>query len=416
MKLQISIALAILAVATPAAAEEGRLDVEAAQAIMSIQELDGWLLYSSQKSANPVAEDLVKPTTRPTRRWFYFVPSEGQPIMLVHKTEAGAFTEIAGTKIEYTGNRDLKTGLREVLAGAKLVAMEYSPKSGIPSLTRVDAATVAMVQSLGVKVMSSADLVQFTKSLWGLDGRVAHYVATHHLSKLRSEALDYVAEQIRSRKPVTEMDVQKFLMDGYKIRGLVGDPPLVAVNDHTADPRYQPSDTNTTVISTGDLLLLDMNAQVVGADRPIFASLSWVAFVGAEVPERYSSMFKVVARARDETIDYIENQVSKGLPVNGADADRKARSVVGEAGFADRFVHRTGHSLDTSFEGDGANLDSFETTDDRNLVQDSGFTVGPGVYVAGDFGVRSEVSVYIGRKTVEVTTPLQDTITPILGR
>lgn len=415
MNLQILVTSAVVSLAAPAWANS-TLDVEAAQALMSIQELDGWLLYSSQKSANPIAEALVQPAIKPTRRWFYFVPAEGQPIILVHRSEAASFTEVAGSKIEYTGNSDLKSGLREMLKGSKQVAMEYAPKSGIPTLTRVDDATVKMVKSLGVKVTSSASLVQFTKSLWGSDGRVGHYVAVHHLSKLRAEALAFVKSKLDSGTPVTEIDVQNFLTDGYKVRGLIGEPPRVAAGDHTADPGYHPSDANTTVINKGDLLVLDMSAQVDGADRPVFASLTWVAFVGAEVPERFKSRFKAVVKARDETIDYIENKISKRTPVTGADADRKARAVIGEAGYADRFVHRTGHSLDTDLFGDGANLDALETTDNRNLVQDSGFTVGPGIYVSGDFGMRSTVSVYIGKKGIEVTTPLQDTITPILSR
>lgn len=389
------------------------VDIEAAQAIIAVQELDGWLLCSV-KDGNPVAIDVAAPQGAVGKTWFYFIPADGQPSLLIHKSDEARFTDVVGKKLTYSGTRDLKTGLRQLLKGAKRVAMEYAPKSGIPSLTRVDEATVKTVTSLGVTVTSSAELVQFTKSLWGPKGRVAHYVAAHHLSKLRQEALAFIARKVKAKESITEQDVQQLLVRGLKQRGLAGKPPVVAVGEHTADPQYSPRKGGGIEIKEGDLVVIELAAHLERGERPIYAAQSWVAYVGADVPERFTRVFKAVAKARDETIDFIDDRVSRRKQVSGSEADQRARAVIGEAGFADRFVHRTGHSLDTSFEGDGANLDSFETNDSRALVQDSGFTIGPGVYVAGDFGIVSEVSVYVGRKGLEVTTPVQDAITPIL--
>lgn len=406
-----------LALSSPAAADEdirSRIDVEAAQAILAVQTLDGWLLHE-HKGANPIALELVNPEGELERQWFYFIPAEGQPTALVHKSEAQAFEQVPGRKIEYGGYRDLKGGLRTVLKGAKRVAMEYAPESKIPSLTRVDAATVSLVKKQGVKITSSADLVQFTKSLWGPEGRVAHYVAVHHLTKIREEVLDWLAERMVAGKATTELDLQREILDRMKIRGVVAEePPVVATGAHTADPTYQVSSRRASVIERDDLILLDLRGRLKDAERPIYANLTWMAYAGDEVPDRYAEVFDVVVRARDAAVDFIRERVQKRRAVKGFEADQRARAVIGEAGFADRFVHRTGHSLDTDLHGAGANLDDYETHDTRNLVQDTGFTVGPGVYVQDDFGVRSEIDLYIGRQGLEVTSPVQAEITPIL--
>jgi Xaa-Pro aminopeptidase len=391
-----------------------RVDVEAVQGVLAVRSLDGWLLADA-KGRNPIASELVQPDGRTTRQWFYFIPSFGQPSILVHKSEASAFDQVPGNKIEYTGYRDLKAGLRKLLTGSTTIAMEYAPDSGIRSLTRVDAGTVAMVRKAGVSIQSSADLVQFTKSLWGPEGRVAHYVAVHHLSKLREEALAFVAERVAADRPVTEQDVQLFLANGYRVRGLTG-TTTVATGENSAKPNYEPSSRSSTSIEKGQLLVLQLSAAVSDSDRPIFASLSWVAYVGDTVPERLHKSFQVVVDARDATLEFIRDRVKRRRLVKGFEADQKARSEVGKSGLASRFLHRTGHSLDTSLEGDGANLDDYETHDTRSLVIGSGFTVGPGIYVPGDYGMRSVVDVHLAQGDIEITTPVQTRITPILHK
>jgi Xaa-Pro dipeptidase len=389
-----------------------RVDVEAVQGVLAVRSLDGWLLADS-KGRNPIASDLVQPDGTMRRLWFYFIPSFGQPTILVHKSEASAFVKVPGNKIEYTGYRDLKAGLRTLLAGSTTVAMEYAPKSGIRSLTRVDQGTIDLVRKTGVTVQSSADLVQFTKSLWGPDGRVAHYIAVHHLTKLREEALAFIAERVAANRPVTEHDVQLFLANGFRVRGLNG-TATIAAGENSAKPNYQASARASTSISKGQLLLLELNGSVIDSDRPVYASLSWMAYVGETVPARLHKTFKVVSAARDVTVDFIRERMKRRRLVKGFEADQMARKEVGKSGLASRFVHRTGHSLDTSLEGDGANLDDYETHDTRSLVVGSGFTVGPGIYVPGDYGMRSIIDVHVARGGLEVTTPVQTRITPIL--
>lgn len=406
------VAVAVL-VARPAAAQQ-TLDIEAAQAILAVQNLDGWLLTDTAGN-NPVARELVGAEGSPTRQWFYFVPAQGTPTAVVHKSEIGAFERVRGSKIEYSGFRDLRSSLRTLLGGSKRVAMEYAPSSRIASLTRVDDATIDIVRKLGVTVESSAELVQFTKSLWQPEGRVSHYVAMHHLARLKDRALQHIGKELAAGRQVSERDVQRLIEKGYAMRGISGPAPVVASGNNTGDPRYRPSDEQSSPIEVGDLIVLDLSAQVDGAERPIFARLTWVAYAGESVPDRYSQVFGELVKARDAAVALIEARIGRRRIVKGYQADQAARSLLGRAGLADKFVHRTGHSLDTSLFGDGANLDDYETHDTRNLVMGSGFTVGPGVYVRGDFGMRSMVCVYIGRGGIEVTGPAQQSITPVLA-
>ncbi|HUH03840.1 MAG TPA: M24 family metallopeptidase [Kofleriaceae bacterium] len=392
-----------------------RFDLEAVQGILAVQRLDGWLLYDAG-GTNRIALELVNPEGTQTRRWFYLIPARGQPIMLVHRAEAGNFDNVIGQKIEYTGHRDLTAGLRTMLKGIKKASMEYAPKSGIPSLSRVDASTVALVQAQGVKIESSANLVQFTKSLWGPVGRVAHYVAAHHLTKLRLDALAHLRDQIEKGRTITEYDLQQRILRGYKVRGIVGPPPVVAANENAADPNYVPRQTGSAEIRRGDLLLLGMSAQLAGSPRPIFADTTWMAYVGDAVPERYAVIFEVLVEARDTALEHVRARTERHRPVKGFEADQKARQVVAAAGHADKFLHRTGHSLDTALQGDGANLDDFEAHDTRLLVQGSGFTIEPGVYYKGDFGMRTQIDVYLGLRGLEVTTPAQTEITALLAK
>lgn len=410
-----AVAGAPIASAQPTESARARFNLEAVQGILAVQGLDGWLLYDAG-GTNRIALELVNPEGTQTRRWFYLIPARGQPIALVHRAEAANFENVAARKIEYTGHRDLTAGLRTMLKGVKKVSMEYAPKAGIPSLSLVDAATVELVQAQGVKIESSANLVQFTKSLWGPVGRVSHYVAVHHLTKLRLDALSYVRERIEKGQPLTEYDVQQRILRGYKVRGIVGPPPVVAANENAADPNYVPTQTRSSAIRRGDLLLLGLSAQLADSSRPIFADTTWMAYVGDVVPERYASTFQALVEARDVALEHIRSRTERHRPVKGFEVDQKARQVVAAAGHGDKFLHRTGHSLDTALQGDGANLDDFEAHDTRLLVQGSGFTIEPGVYYRGDFGMRAQIVVYLGLRGLEVTTPAQRQITAVLAR
>jgi Xaa-Pro aminopeptidase len=274
-----------------------------------------------------------------------------------------------------------------------------------------------MVRAVGVEVVSSAELVQAAKSRWGKAGRESHYVAVHHLAKLKDEAFAHIGKQLQAGAKITDWEVQQRIWKGYQTRGLHAEhPPIVAVGPDAANPHHVPTQATAREIKEGDLVLIDLWARVAGNEQTIYADMTWVAYAGAEVPKKYADAFALVAKARDDTVAFVAQRVKDRKPVKGHEADKVARAVLAKAGFAEAFLHRTGHSIDTNAHGSGANLDDFETHDTRSLLLGTGFSVEPGVYLAGEYGLRSEIDCYLGTNGLEITTPVQKEITPLLPK
>ena len=390
----------------------GIADLTVVQGLLAVQHLDGWLLYD-RDGQNPIAQRLVAPNGHPTRPWFYLIPSHGDPIAVVHSAEQRSFDHLPGRKLTYSGYRDLDKALRTMLKGMKTVAAEYSPKAAVPAVSRMDAGTLELIRAAGVNVKSSDTLVQYTKAIWGDAGRIAHYVAVHHLVELRTEALQFVTKQLQSGAAVTEYDVQQRIVRGMTMRGLVGAPPVVAAGVNTADPYYVPTAARTAPIHRGDLLVISLAAKL---DKPegVYAALTWCAYAGPAVPAEMAHVFETVSLARDAALSLIADRSRRHRPVTGAEIDQATRAFIKKAGLLDKVMHRTGHSIDNDLQGGGADLDDFEVKDTRILTPGTGFTVGPGLYLPGLFGVRSEVSVYLAPTGPEITTPAQDDIEAIL--
>jgi Xaa-Pro aminopeptidase len=283
----------------------------------------------------------------------------------------------------------------------------------VPNVSRVDAGTLEMIRAAGVTVQPSETLVQYTKAIWGDVGRTAHYVAVHHIIELRKEALAFVAKQLAAHEPVSEYDVQQRLVHGIQMRGLVGPPPVVAAGVNTADPYYVPTAAKTSQIQQGDVIVISLAAKI---DKPegIYAAQTWVAVADRVVPDRIAKAFETVSLARDQAIVLVTDRTKKHRPVTGAEVDQATRALIKKAGVVDQVMHRTGHSIDNDLQGGGADLDDFEVKDARTLTPGTGFTVGPGLYFPGQFGVRSEVSVYLAPPGPEVSTPAQDYVEPLL--
>ena len=390
----------------------GLADVTTVQGLLAVQRLDGWLMFD-RDGENPIASRLVAPEGHPTRPWFYLIPARGEPIALVHSAEARSFEHLAGKKLTYQGYRDLEGQLKAMLKGVRTVAVEYSPKAAVPSVSRVDAGTLELIRAAGITVRSSDTLVQFTKAIWGDPGRTAHYVAVHHLVELRKDALAFVAKAVQSGQAITEYDVQQRLVRGMTIRGLVSAPPVVAAGVNTADPYYVPTAAKAAPIKRGDLIVISLAVKV---DKPegVWAAQTWVAVADATVPEFAAKAFETVSLARDQAIALISDRSHKHRPITGAEVDDATRAFFKKAQVAERVMHRTGHSIDNDLLGGGADLDNYEVKDTRILTPGTGFTVGPGLYFSGQFGMRTEVSVYLAPSGPEVTTPAQDDIEALL--
>jgi len=390
----------------------GLSDLPAVQGLLAVQRLDAWLLYD-RDNQNPIAVRLVKPDGRPQRPWFYLITAKGDPTALVHNSEARNFEHLVGKKITYTGYRDLDKQLKAMLKGVKSVAIEYSPKAAVPNMSRVDAGTVELLKGAGVQVRSSETLVQYTKAIWGDAGRTAHHVAVHHIVELRKEALAFVAKRISNREPVSEYDVQQRITHGMTMRGLTGPAPVVAAGVNTADPYYVPTAAKTTAIKAGDVIVLGIAAKLDKADG-IYAAQTWVAVADRTVPDNIKNAFNTASLARDQALVLITDRMRKHRVVTGAEVDQATRAFMKKSGVASQVMHRTGHSMDNDLQGGGADLDDFEVKDTRIMTAGTGFTVGPGLYYPGQFGVRTEVSVYLSPNGPEVTTPAQDDVEALL--
>lgn len=386
------------------------------QSALKQEKFDGWLFYSFRGS-DPIAENILglDHARFATRRWFYFVPASGAPQKIVHAIEPGVLDSLPGDKRIYLPWQQIQKNLGEVLGGLKRVAMQYSPMNSIPYISRVDAGTIELVRSCGAEVVSSADMVQTFEAVWSAEQLDSHLYAAKHMREIVDVAFREVGRRIRERVPVTELDIQDFIWQEFERRDLMaGHRPIVAINEHSADPHYSPDAEHSLIMKEGDFLLIDMWSK---RRRPhaVYDDITWTGFIGASVPEKYQKIFDVVRDGRDAAIKTVEKRYLGSETLYGWQVDAAARQSIADAGYGEFFIHRTGHSIHEEVHGNGANIDSLETQDSRRLIPGTCFSIEPGVYLKGDFGVRSEIDMYLaGDKAIVTGLPIQESVIPIL--
>lgn len=389
-------------------------DITAIQHALRAAKMDGWLFYDVLHR-DPIAYRILGlQDVLAKRRWFYFIPARGTPRKLVHRIEAGTLDALPGAKRLYASIEELHGGLRRLLGRARTVAMQYSPKNNIPAVSLVDAGTVELVRSLRKKVVSSADLVQMFEARWTPAQYELHLEAGRAIDRIMQQAFARAAERVRQQRPLTEHGLQQWIVEQFRASGLVSDsPPIVAVGPNSGNPHYEPTPQSARPIREGDLLLLDIWAKR-DAPEAVYYDITWTGFLGAQVPEKHAKVFDIVRRARDAAVALVRERVAAGRDVRGADLDQAARGVIRKAGYGKYFVHRTGHSIGREVHGAGANLDSLETRDDRRIIPRTCFSVEPGIYLK-EFGIRSEVNVYVEEGEAHVTGAVQERILPLLA-
>jgi Xaa-Pro dipeptidase len=390
-------------------------DIKAIQAELKASKLDGWLFYDHHHR-DPIAIRILGlgGSGMATRRWFYFIPSRGEPRKLVHKIEQGALDSLTGRKQTYAGWEELHKQLRKLLSGCRKIAMQYSPENNIPYIGLVDAGTIELVRKLKKTVVTSADLVQKFEAAWTPEQLESHLEAGAIVDRITRAAFERAAAFVREGKPLTEIELQTWILDQFRANGLTtAEPPIAAVQPNNGNPHYEPTSNASRPIRAGDLLLLDIWAK---CDRPgsVYYDITWVGYLGARVPDAYAKIFRIVREARDRAIEFVREAVARGRTIHGWEVDRAAREVIRKAGYAKYFVHRTGHSIGQDVHGNGANMDSLETRDDRRIVARTCFSIEPGIYMP-EFGIRSEVNVYVGEREARVTGAIQQEILPLLG-
>lgn len=384
-------------------------DLAAMQGLLAVQRLDGWLLHDHD-GANPVALALVAPMFRPQHAWAYLLPVTGEPMVLCHRDEVAAFEKVRGKPVTYQTSREWDKALRGLLRGRKSVAMELVEVQG---KRQPPPALRTALKAQRVTAQGSEHLRQYTTAIWGQDGYVSHHIAAHHVAELRKDALAFVVARLGAKQPVTDFEVAQRIGAQMAVRKVVGPPPSVASGARTAVPDYQPSAESAAPIVEGELLVLSIAARL---DRPgaVFAAQSHVAFVGAAVPEPAARLFSAVAAAREQALSYLGQKLRNRQAVRGYEVDELVRRALAKAAPA-QVLHGAGHAIDTELRGAGANLEAAAARDARVLVTGAAVTLGPGLYLPGELGVRTEVTVFLAPTGPQVTSPPQAAIEALLA-
>lgn len=370
---------------------------------MSANKIDAWLVYDYE-GMNPTLETITHPLINVTRPAFALVPNSGTPIILVHSVDAGRFNLPGWSVVSYQGHVDLLGKLRHLISPKWTIAMEYSPNARLPRVSRVDAGTIELIRSLTSDIISSADLLQFSTQRWSDKGLEFHQTAGNQLGRIVLEAFEKIGDDLT--KGITEYDIAEFIREEFQKNSLWTDAgPVVAVNEHSSDPHFEPTEDVAKRFSPGDWVLIDLWARDPNPDG-VFADITWTAFIGDQVPPKIEHVFQIVIQARDLAIEFGHRELSAGRPIFGYQLDQVARAFIERSGYGDFFSHRTGHSLGREVHASGANIDSLETYDTRTLIPGLGFTIEPGIYLP-EFGVRSEVDLYVKEDGLQLTSPIQ---------
>ena len=388
-------------------------DIEAIQHAIRAEHLDGWLFFDHHHR-DALAYRVLKfeAVGSVSRRWYFFIPAEGKPRGLVHAIETHVLDRLPGERAIYQNWQSQREGLTRLIAGSRRIAMQYSPLCAIPYVSNVDAGTIELVRSTGADVVSSADLIQQFEARWSAEQYEMHIEAGRLVDEVRREAFAHIGQRLANGAGIDEFAVKNFVREAFGRAGLTNDDgPIVAVNEHMSDPHYEPEAASSKPIRPGDAVLLDMWAKL-RRERAVFYDITWTGYCGAAVPEAMAKLFGIVSGARDRAVETVKAAVAGGEPLPAFRVDDAARSWITEHGYGDYFVHRTGHSIGEDVHGAGANMDNFETHDERKVVAGTCFSIEPGVYLP-EFGIRSEVNVYVGENEARVTGEIQREIVTI---
>ena len=386
------------------------------RALQEMDGLDGWLFYDFRGS-DPLAYRvlLLDPGRHVTRRWYYWIPVTGEPVKLLHRIEPHVLDELPGQAQLYVSWEQQRALLSSLLRSRRHIAMQYSPLNAVPYLARVDAGTIDLIRSFGLDVVTSADLVQRFEAVWTDRQLESHRYATEALRRIVDEAFAHVGASITKGRELTEYGLQQFILARIHDAGMTtSSAPIAAIDAHSADPHYGPVESNSAPITRENLLLIDLWAKRTEPGS-VYGDITWTGYTDKQAPAKQRMIFDHVRRGRDAALSFVWEQVASGRFPFGWEVDDVCRNVIRESGYGDCFVHRTGHSIGEEVHGNGANIDNLETQDGRRLMARTCFSIEPGIYLPGEFGIRSELDVYVSeREALVYGQPLQTDIVPIL--
>lgn len=386
------------------------------RALQEMDGLDGWLFYDFRGS-DPLAYRvlLLDPGRHVTRRWYYWIPATGEPVKLLHRIEPHVLDELPGKAQLYVSWEQQRALLSSLLRNQRRIAMQYSPLNAVPYLARVDAGTIDLIRSFGLDVVTSADLVQRFEAVWTDRQLESHRYATEALRRIVDDAFAHVGASITKGRVLTEYGLQQFILARIHDAGMTtSSAPIAAVDAHSADPHYGPVESDSAPITRENLLLIDLWAKQTKPGS-VYGDITWTGYTDKQVPAKQRMIFDYVRRGRDAALSFVRERVASGRFPFGWEVDDVCRNVIRDAGYGDFFVHRTGHSIGEEVHGNGANIDNLETQDGRRLMPRTCFSIEPGIYLPREFGIRSELDVYVSEQEALVYgEPLQTGIVPIL--
>lgn len=383
------------------------MELTRVQSQIRAQGLDGWLLFDHHVR-DPIAYRILglDASGHVSRRWYYWIPSDGEPAKLVHAIEDERLDSLPGTKRVYASWQSHERLLREVLASARIVAMQYSPKCMVPVISLVDAGTVELVRSFGAQVVSSAALVQYFEARWSDRQRASHFEAGRRVDRVLRQAFRRIRSDIDRHGSSAEHSIARFILDRFREEGMATmDGPIVAANANSSNPHYGPGASNPQPIRDGDFVLIDLWAKLASPGS-VYYDITWTGYCGDSPPDRIRNVFDIVAGARDKALAFVDSAMREGREVRGWQVDDVARGHIAAAGYGAEFVHRTGHSIGEEVHGNGANMDNLEMRDERPIIPATCFSIEPGIYLT-DFGVRTEIDCYVGTDGAQATGAVQ---------
>ncbi|MGA8313047.1 MAG: Xaa-Pro peptidase family protein [Terriglobales bacterium] len=388
------------------------MDLPAIQAALRERNIDAWLFYDHHHR-DPIAYSVLglPAGQMVTRRWFYLIPADGEPVKLVHKIEPGHLDTLPGVKKQYSGWQELFDQVKTMLTNSRDIAMQYSPNNLVFTISLVDGGTLDLIRGLGKNVVSSADLVAQFQATWSEEQIKSHFAARDAIDGITTAAFQEIGRRARNGG-TNEHQMQQWILEAFRRENLVADDlPVVAVNANSGNPHYAPEPEHSKPIRPGDFVLLDIWAKK-NTPEAVYYDITWTGFVGESPSDRMREVFNIVRQARDVGVKTVCEAVAAGRPIAGWEVDRAVRSFIRDAGFEQYFIHRTGHSIGTDVHANGANMDDLEIHDERRILPNSCFSIEPGIYLP-EFGVRSEVNVLVRPKAAEVTGKIQSEIVTI---
>jgi Xaa-Pro dipeptidase len=388
------------------------MQLEKVQQYLVENEVDGWLIADFH-ARNNIAVDFLGLSHHITRRSFYLIPAEGEPVKLLNHIEKDRFEHVPGRTELFSSYVQLESKLEKLLKGFNKIAMEYSPCGRLPYIGLVDAGTIELIKSFGVEITSSADIVAFFQARMSETQVQYHKEAALLINHIKDDAFRFIRTSLKKKQFINERMVVLHILRLFEENNLTSDfAPCCAIDRNISNPHYQPTEARSVPITLGSLILIDLWGKLKTAGG-VYADITWMAYAGENVPEEYSRLFEIVTLARDTAVNFIGQKFLEG-PVYGYEVDNACRRVIVKAGYEEQFFHRTGHSILEDVHGPGPNIDNRETEDRRKLLPGHLFSIEPGIYLE-NYGVRSELNCMLTEEGPEVTTrPLQDEIIPLL--